>query len=193
MEIPKLQKPERYTGLYIVDFGDSSSVGFTAEEVAELLDSARYKDCKVYKIHKAYPDGRLELKAVTPELFQLEAGMFFYCDRQDVAEKDFKAIVNIAVKTAPPCRAKVHLARYSDSKFAAAVIYPAEYDEQISSWLLEAKYMTAGPAEGGVEAVNRYYADKPQILKRHQLFGASSFESRTGGELLSAVKMAVQR
>jgi hypothetical protein len=36
MKLPKLQKPDVYTGLYMVDFGDHSGVGFTAEEVAEL-------------------------------------------------------------------------------------------------------------------------------------------------------------
>ena len=30
----------------------------------------------------------------------------------------------------------VHLARYSDDKFAVALIYPAEYDDEISGWLL---------------------------------------------------------
>jgi hypothetical protein len=193
MELPKLQKPEKYTGLYVFDFGENTGVGFTAEEVAELLESEKYKNGKVYKIHKAYPDGRLELKGIRSDIFQLEAGMFFYSTNFETAERDFKGLVNLAVSSTPPCRAKVHLAKYSDDKFVAALIYPAEYDEEISSWLLDGRYKTAGAAEGGIEAVQRYYDHKPQILDRHQLFGQSAIESRTGEELLAGLKLAVQR
>ncbi len=193
MRLPKLQKPDKYAGLYIFDFGDHVGVGFTAEEVAELLESERYNNGKVYKIHKAYPDGKLELKGVPTETFQLEAGMFFYSSDLETAGGDFKQLVNLAVKSSPPCRAKVHLAKYSDDKFAVALIYPAEYDDEVSLWLLDGEYKTAGAAEGGVGAVQRYYDNKPEILDRHQLFGKSELISRTGEELLASVKLAVQR
>jgi len=94
MKLPELEKPEKYVGLYIFDFGDRAGVGFTAEEVAELLESEKYKDGKVYKIYKAYPDGRLEIKGVPSETFQLEAGMFFYSSELKTARRDFKELVN---------------------------------------------------------------------------------------------------
>ena len=193
MELPKLEKPEKYRGLYIFDFGDHVGVGFTGEEVAELLESEKYKDGKVYKIHKAYPDGTLELKGVPAETFQLEAGMFFYCGDLETATKDFKTLVNLAVTDAPPCRAKVHLAKYDDDRFVVALIYPAEYDDEVSSWLLAGQYKASGAAEGGTEAVQRYYDREPEILDRHQLFGKSVSISRTGQELLASLKLAVQR
>ncbi len=193
MKLPELKNSEKYVGLYAFDFGDHCGVGFTAEEVAELFESEKYKDCKAYKIHKAYPDGKLELKGMRAEIFQLETGMFFYSDDHKTAKQDFKVLVNLAVKTAPPCRARVHLAEYSEEKFVTALIYPAEYDDEISVWLLDGGYKTAGAAEGGLEAVQKYYDYKPQILDRHQLFGKSEYQNRTGQELLAAVKMAVQR
>jgi hypothetical protein len=193
MELPKLQKPEKYAGLYIFDFGDHVGVGFTAQEVAELLESEKYRHGKVYKIHRAYPDGKLELKGVPAETFQLEAGMFFYSSEHQTARQDFKELVNLAVKSAPPSRAKVHLARYSDDKFVTALIYPAEYDDEFGSWLSDGRYKTSGPAEGGIEAVRRYYDQQPEILERHQLFGQSETISRTGEELLAGLKVAVQR
>ncbi|MHC4692651.1 MAG: hypothetical protein ACYS67_07910, partial [Planctomycetota bacterium] len=106
MKLPKLEKPEKYVGLYIFDFGDHVGAGFTAQEVAELLESEKYRDCKVYKIHKAYPDGKIELKGIRSETFQLEAGMFFYERNLETATRDFNALVKSAVKSAPPCRAK---------------------------------------------------------------------------------------
>jgi hypothetical protein len=193
MKVPELEKPERYVGLYIFDFGDHAGVGFTAEEVAELLESEKYKDGKVYKIHKAYPDGRLELQGVQSETFQLEAGMLFYSNELQTARRDFKELVNLAVKSSPPCRAKVHLAKYADDKLVVALIYPAEYDDEFSSWLLDGEYRTDGAVEGGIGAVQLYYDRKPEILDKHQLFGQSEVISRTGSELRSSLKMAVQR
>ncbi|MFC1635140.1 hypothetical protein ACFL5Z_09880 [Planctomycetota bacterium] len=193
MKLPEIQKPEKYVGLYIFDFGDHVGVGFTAEEVAELLESEKYRDGKVYKIHRAYPDGRLELKGVPAQTFELEAGMFFYSSDLETARRDFKELVNLAVRTVPPCRAKVHLSKYSGDKFVVALIYPAEYDEPVSSWLLDGAYRTSGAAEGGVGAVQRYYDHEVEILDRHQLFGQSEMISRTGQELLGSLKQAVQR
>jgi hypothetical protein len=193
MKLPELEKPEKYVGLYIFDFGDHTGVGFTAEEVAELLESEKYKDGKVYKIHKAYPDGRLELKGVPSETFQLEAGMLFYSSELQTARRDFKGLINLAVRSTPPCRAKVHLAKYADGKYAVALIYPAEYNDEFSSWLIDGEFKTNGAAEGGVEAVQRYYYQKPEIMERHQLFSQSEVISRTGTELLSSLKLAVQR
>jgi hypothetical protein len=193
MKLPKLEKPDRYQGLYVFDFGDHAGVGFTAEEVAELLDSERYREGKVYKIHRAYPDGRLELRGVPAERFQLEAGMFFYSADEKTARDDFKRLVSLAVRTAPPCRAKVQLARYTQERYAVAIIYPAEYDDEVSSWLLAGDYRTAGEVEGGVGAVERHYQAKPEILERHQLSGTSENTNRTGEELLTSVARAVQR
>jgi hypothetical protein len=193
MKLPKLEKPKRYEGLYVFDFGDRAGVGFTAEEVAELLDSERYSGGKVYKIHRAYPDGRLELKGVPAQRFQLEAGMFFYAKDETTAQADFKRLVNLAIPTLPPCRAKVHVAKYDEDRYVVALIYPAEHDDEISSWLLQIGYRTSGAAEGGVEAAERYYRDAPDVLDQQQLFGTSEEISRTGDELLQSVAVAVQR
>jgi len=193
MKLPKLEKPDRYQGLYVFDFGGHVGVGFTAEEVAELLESERYKDGKVYKIHRAYPDGRLELKGISVERFQLEAGMFFFSRDETTARADFRRLVNLAVKTAPPCRAKVHLAKYANDEYVVAMIYPAEHDDQVGAWLLEGEYRTTGQVEGGTAAVERYYQAKAEILDTHQLFGTTETISRTGEELLTATALAVQR
>ena len=193
MELPELQKPDKYVGLYIFDFGDHAGVGFTAREVAELLESEKYRHGKVYKIHRAYPEGKLELKGVPAETFELEAGMFFYSSDLETARRDFKTLVDLAVRAAPPCRAKVHLAKFTDDKFGVALIYPAEYDDELSSWLSEGDYKTSGVAEGGTGAVQRYYDSAAEILDRHQLFAKSESISRTGEELLASLKLAVQR
>ena len=91
MKLPEIKNPDKYVDLYVVDFGDRSGVGFTADEVAQLLESEKFKDVKVYRIYNAYPDGRMELKGVPNEIFQLEAGMFFYEFDETIAQGDFKS------------------------------------------------------------------------------------------------------
>jgi hypothetical protein len=193
MRVPKMEQSDRYVGLYVIDFGEQTGVGFTAPEVAELLESEKYTDCKVYKVHNAHPDGRLELRGVPAQTFSLEAGMFFYSADLETAQKEFKQLVNLAEAIAPPCRAKVHLAGCSPDRFVVAIIYPAEYDDEVSRLLLDGRYKTSGAAEGGTAAVQRYYDAKPELLDRHQLFGQTAVQSRTGEELLTRAKLAVQR
>ena len=75
MKLPDVQNPSKYIGLYIIDFGDHTGLGFTAREVAELLESEKFKDVKAYKIYNACPDGKMELKGLRKELLQLESCM----------------------------------------------------------------------------------------------------------------------
>ena len=193
MNLPKLEKVQRYQGLYVIDFGDHTGVGFTADEVAELLESRNAPVDKIYKIYRAYPDGRLELKGVPAQTFQLESGMFFYCQDEAEARNAYRRLIALAVAQQPPCRAKVHLSRWSQDQYVVGLIYPAEYNDDISDWLLAGRYASTGLAEGGVGVVQQYYDRAPEILERHQLYGESLHESRTGEALLSGLKRAVQR
>jgi len=193
MNIPKIEDAKKYTGLYVVDFGKTSSVGFTANEVAELLESEKYADIKVYKIHGAYPDGKMELKGVPAEIFQLEMGMFFYAGTAETADKEFSSLVNLADGTLPPCRAKLELAKIADDVYATAIIYPAEYNDQISAWLIDIDYKTSGAAAGGIDAVTSYYDQKIETIRSHQLISEDAYNSKTGEDLISSLKLAVQR
>lgn len=193
MNLPRLDKAQRYQGLYIIDFGDHTGVGFTADEVAELLESQSVPEVKIYKIYRAYPDGQMELRGVPSQTFQLESGMFFYCRDEAEARDAYQRMIALAVALAPPCRAKVHLSRWSPEQYVVCLIYPAEYNDEISDWLLEGRYASTGQAEGGVGVVQQYYDRDPEILERHQLYGQSLHESRTGEVLLSGLKRAVQR
>lgn len=119
--------------------------------------------------------------------------MFFYSDTVGQAGSDFDRLADLAARGGFPCRAKMHLAKYSKDKFATAVIYPAEYDDEVSRWLLDRDYRTAGAAEGGIAAVEKYYHSSIEVLRRHQLFGKSQWVSRSGTQLLAGVKQALQR
>ncbi|MCK4998441.1 MAG: hypothetical protein KAS23_02860 [Anaerohalosphaera sp.] len=193
MKLPQTENPQRYVGLYVVDFGQTTSIGFTADEVAELLESEKFSGIKVYRIYNAYPDGKMELRAVTAETFQMEMGMFFAAADQQTAKKDFDRLITIAVTNTPPGRAKVQMSQMSDGRFLTALIYPAEYNDQFSQWLLDADYKTSGTAYGGLSVLQEYNDTVSQVIERHQLFGKTQFQNRTGDQLLTSVGLAVQR
>ena len=192
MKLPDIKNADKYTGLYVVDFGDHCGVGFTAEEVAELLESEQFEDVQVYKVHRANPDGTMELKGVPQQTFQLETGLFFYAADAEIAQTDFERLAAWADQQLPPARCKVHLANNGDS-FVTALIYPAEFDDAFSGWLLDGNYRTAGQVEGGAGAVKRYYDAAPNVFERKQLWPASSIEHLQGEALMEATNRAIVR
>jgi len=192
MRLPEIKDVDKYTGLFVVDFGDHCGVGFVAEEVAELLESEPFADVQVYKVHRANPDGTMELKGVNKETFQLEAGMFFYATNETTAQDDYQRLLAWSDKQLPPSRCKVQLANTGEA-FVTALIYPAEFDDAVSRWLLDGNYRTAGQVEGGTGIVQQYYDAKPAVLERKQLWPASSIEHLQGEALLEATNRAVVR
>ncbi|MBN1125895.1 MAG: hypothetical protein JXA82_12880 [Sedimentisphaerales bacterium] len=193
MKLPEVKNADKYTGLYIVDFGDHCGVGFTAAEVAELLESEQFTDISVYKVYNAQPDGTMELKGIRREEFQLEKGMFFYAVEEQNAIEDFERILSWATGTPAPSRVKVHLAHCPDGQYVTALIYPAEFDDEFSQWLLDGQFSTRGPVEGGAGAVEQYYEQNIEVLRREQLFPTPSNEALTGQELLNATRRAIVR
>ena len=192
MKLPDIENADKYTGLYVVDFGDHCGVGFTAEEVAELLESEQFADIHIYKVHRANPDGTMELTGVSHQTFQLEAGMFFYAADEETARGDFQRLVTWARQQLPPARCKVHLAQTGEA-YLTVLIFPAEYDDAFSQWLLDGDYRTCGQIECSTSAVQRYYDAEPTVIERQQLWPASSIEALTGPTLMEATNRAIVR
>jgi len=197
MKLPQLQHPDRYRGLYVYDFGDWTAVGYTAEEIAILLESEATRGGAIYKIHRAWPDGRMELRGVPPERFKIESGMFFCRGDQEQAATDYAELINAARQTPPPCRTFVHLAErpgaLPPARFVTALIFPAEYEDEIAQWLLRIDYQGGDLVEGGPSHVTDYYAGAKTIIRREQLWSQASIPSRSADEVMSSIRRAVQR
>lgn len=197
MKLPSVSDPPRYRGLYVFDFGEWAALGYTAEEIAVLVESEAYRAGKVYKIVRAQPDGRMELRGVARERFQLESGMFFNRNNLDAAQADFAVLRAHADAHPPPCRAVVHLADRGDDeivpRYVTALLYPAEYEDEVAAWLLDAEYVGGDTAEGGISHVTNYHAMQKEILERAQLWSERTAESRSADEVLRNVRVAVQR
>jgi len=195
MKLPQLTDPDRYAGLYVFDFGQQCAVGYTAAEIAVLLENERHRGGKVYKIHRAYPDGRLELAGVPTSRFLTEDGFFFYRRDPHQARDDYNRLLVLAEDRQPPCRAKLQLARLrgADIEHVVALIYPAEYNDQMSRWLLDGQYRGGDLVEGGVSQVTSYYQGEAELIERAQLWGVADGTSRPAAEVLATTHLAVQR
>ncbi len=192
MNLPKTDKPEKYVGLYAVDFGESASLGYTAREVATLLESEKFSDVKVYKVYRAMPDGSMEINGVSNERFQLESGLFFYGLNLEDSEEGFNVIKSFGESTLPPCPVNMQLAQ-GDQISLIALIYPAEYDNEVGDWLNKSGFKGRAAVDAGVSQVQRYVEMDYEIIERHQLWPQSSLEDRSFAELLDCVGLEFQR
>jgi hypothetical protein len=197
MKLPTLEQPTHYAGLYVFDFGDWTAVGYTAEEVAVLLESDDYRAGMVYKIVRATPDGGMELRGISAARFQLESGLFFNRADLDAARADFAELVRLGQAQGAPCRAFVQLAdrgaQQGAARYVTALIYPAEYEDEMAHWLDAAGYCGGDLAEGGSSHVSNYQAAEKTILQRHQLWSQPAIQSRSADQVLGSVRRAVQR
>lgn len=197
MQLPTVPTPQRYRGLYVFDFGQWTALGYTAEEIAVLLESEAYRQGKVYKIVRATPDGHMELRGVSAERFQLESGMFFNRDALEAAQADYAELQRLSESQGTPCRAVIHLADRGEvaqaARYVTALIYPAEYEDEMAQWLLAARYAGGDLVEGGTSHVSDYYAQAKTIVQRQQLWSQPAIPSRSPDQVLSSVRQAVQR
>ncbi len=194
MKLPALTSPERYAGLYVFDFGDQVAVGYTADEIAVLLESEKYTDGKVYRIQRALPDGTMELQGVPRETFESEDGLLFYRGDVGEARADFEELIRLVGDEPPPCRMKVQLARIEGAKCGhlTVIIFPAEFTHDVADWLNRIGFEGGDFVEGGPSQVTDYYAARPVAIDRRQFWPARS-NSRSAEEVLASTHLAVQR
>lgn len=196
MKLPAIPDPSDYFGLYVVDFGDAINVGYRLEEVRALLEREEFSDAKVFRIHGAHPDGRLELQGVPRVRFEQESGMFFRRAELESARTDFESLRRLATEQPPVTRAFLHLFEAHPEtvggEFGVALIYPAEADPDFANWLLENNFDGGEFVEGGVSHVTDYYALDQRVLDRDQLFPAAA-QIRSYDQLLKTRKVALQR
>jgi len=193
MKLPQPDNPADYVGLYVIDFGDQCSMGYTAEEVAVLLESQRYAHVKVYKIYRAQPDGTLDMTGVARERFSLESGIFFDCRDADSGRRDYQRLEQWARQQPPPCRTQLQMACRADGRLLIALIYPAEYEQEMGCWMRDSGFRGSGAADAGPSQVSRYYQSDNELLDRCQLWPLASLQTRDRAELWANVGRALQR
>lgn len=197
MNVPTVENATEYVGLYIYDFGEWSALGYTAEEIAILLEDPATRHGTIYRISRATPDGGFEIRGVSAERFELEAGIFFFRAARDAADHDFSELRKLGEATPPPCRAVVRCIERPDAspeaRYCTCLVYPAEYDEDISRWLLHTRYNGGDFVEGGIAALTDLQQQPQTALHKAQLWPQKSRVPRDAAEVLGSTRRAVQR
>lgn len=197
MKLPKFDPEQRYDGLYVVDFGptgeagddETVGVGYTAEEVAMLLESERYRDVRVYKVHRVRPDGTVDLRGMSRRRFESESALVFCSREPDVARKGFDDLVALAERHPLPCRARLlygGLGYRPQFPWVAALLFPAEYEDEVSQWLLEHDVRAGETVDAGISHATTVL-ENLQVRARAQLASAPPRTSRSREELFKTV------
>jgi pimeloyl-ACP methyl ester carboxylesterase len=195
VRLPHLKNPERYAGLYVVDFGDTTAVGYTAREVAMLLESGLYADARIYRIARAYPDGRMEMIGVSRAGLAAEGGLFFYRRTLDQARADYQQLLNLLQQQPLSCGVQLFLARLAPLAaldYVVALAYANEFDEQVSRWMLDHSVAAGETADGGPGRL-KAIRQQAEILESVELDSPQAIKPRTREELLAAVDQPIQR
>ncbi len=195
MRLPRIDTSKDYSGLYVVDFGDQVGIGYTIEEVRMLLEEERYQTVHVYKVHNMRPDGTVELKAVSPTRFAVESA-FAFCSREmERARSDFEQLRQLGETDPLPCKARLLFGQLSYNpqfSYVAAIVYPAEYEDEMSQWLLKHDVQAGETVDHGISHAQNIEQNL-QVRDHAQLPAEAWRQSRSREQLLRAVGDGVQR
>jgi hypothetical protein len=194
--LPRLSNPERYQGLYVVDFGDGISVGYVAAEVATLFASGQFPRMRAYRIHRAPPDGTVELVSVSKERFARHAdeGLFFLQADENLARDDFDTLRDLA-QGKFPCPARLELAEIAGaaSPFMTVLIYTGGYSDEVSRFLLSVNYQGGETVEVGSHKLAAFRQRNPRIIERAEIEPSPAEAARPLDQLVATRQFAVQR
>jgi hypothetical protein len=194
-KIPPLEDPQKYVDLFVVDLGDRGlGVGYTADEVAALIEQEAYADAKVFRIHDASPEGQVKLVGVPRERFGLEAGIFFGQEVESAARADYEGLLSLLRKHPPPTRLRLVLGHCRDwrAPYQTGMVYPAECDNAVSRYLLEHEYRGGINATGGVGIVTEFNA-VVRVIDSEGFQAAADRRGRDWDQLRAAVGETIQR
>jgi len=195
VKLPPLDNPQDYAGLFVYDFGDHVSVGYTAEEVLVLRADPRHRNGTAYRIHRVDEQGRLELEALSAERLGHYEGLLFASARQDRARAEYAALLAAARRDPPPCPARIELARRQDADppFVLALIYPSPASPLIAAWLDRIAFQGGETVTGGLQALTEFRAAAGQTLSSAELPVEPRYAPRSPDQVLGRVRCAVQR
>ncbi len=193
-KLPPLSDPVKYAGLYIFDFGDRVSVGYTAEEIEFLLADSRYARGGVYKIYRVGRDGTLEIRGVTPLAWTVLTGIVFWFEEVEQALTAFDLLKNLASAAGPPGEFDLFMVRKPGSECTVAMVmrYSQELDDAMAAWLLKIKFNSGKYVEAGNRVVAQILMNSTELVSER--LGADEFrKSRTRQEVLDTVDRNIQR
>jgi len=195
VKLPALDQPQRYVGLYVYDFGDHASVGYTAREIRYLRESQSHRHGTAYEIYRATDDGVVELRGTLDERLGACEAMCFLRHDAAQARRDYDAYCESAERHPVPCPTEILLARLYDFEppDVTALLYAASAGTAMSGWLTSAGVRAGDVVVGGIDAHAQLVASGGLRIASRQLRTLIDYQDRSAEEVLRTIHLPLQR
>ncbi len=195
MNIPHLDHPERYTGLFIYAFGDHVSVGYTAEEVDLLTRSELHNSGSAYQIYRVTDSGAMELRGVDSIRIGAQEAMLFHFHHQADAVAALDDLVRLAQgdPLPTPVRAERATAESMTPPQVMALIYSIYSSDAVGRWLQQVGFDAGEKVSVGSDRLQEYRQAVAAPDKSVELSTGLDHRSRSSAEILANVHRPVQR
>jgi hypothetical protein len=194
-KLPPIPDPKQYEGLFVYDFGDHVSVGYTAGEISVLRRAMAYHKGTAYQIYRVNERGGLELRGVQDAgLASREAICFLRADAA-IARRDYESILSEAQSRPLPCDAELRLVRsYGfEPSDLTALIYPEWASHVVSGWLGMLIAPVGDQVHGGAQVLQKLESGGGINIETAALPSKMDYSDRTEQEVLSTTDRALQR
>ncbi|MCG3138213.1 MAG: hypothetical protein HJJLKODD_02074 [Phycisphaerae bacterium] len=195
MKIPHLPQPQDYIGLYIYYWRDLARVGYTAEEIALLLSSPQVSGGQAFEIHHATAAGEFALRGVTHIDVQQREGLRFWQTSMAAAQIEYRHLVELALKVAPPTVVWWQRWQVSGEDFPVAniLLYTAVHSAVISRWLDAIAFRGGVQVEGGQRVVEWVTRQTEPPAEQIAIAPHARYHSRPLSKLLETLPQPLQR
>jgi hypothetical protein len=195
LQLPPLRDPQRYAGLYAVQFAHGVAVGYTFDEVAIVLAEQAYCECPVYRIHRIDAAGRVELAGISARDLAGDECMIFASRDAAQASGDFAALRRLAAEDPLPCGVRIELIDLADldPPHAVCLLYTKSASTMVAEWLLRAGFGGGDQVIGGAEATGIRRAASTVPIASSVLAARIAHAPRTREQVLASVHEPLQR
>lgn len=195
LQLPPLDQPQRYAGLFVYDFGDHTAVGYTAAEIAVLRFSTHHRHGKAYEIYRVDDSGSIELRGVSDAALVARDGLAFLRHTLSEARADYDILVSLAERWPCPVSAELTLARVYmfEPDYAVVLTYPATASSIFARWLDDAHYRGGSTVLAGPQVIRETGGANLIRLASTALRAKTGYSDRSAEEVLRSVDRPVQR
>ncbi len=195
MKLPPVHDPYRYAGLYVYDFGDHVSVGYTANEVRMLRALPEYRGGTAYEIYRVDEHGAFELRGSTEDRLGTIEAICFLRESSAEARRDYEALCATAHRH--PIGACVELVLAKAYEFAPSdvtvLIYAISSSQVVSTWLHTNTTDFGDAVEGGTDAHCKFMGSSGMRITTCQLAAQMDYADRSLDVVKAHVDRATQR
>jgi hypothetical protein len=194
MHLPAIPQPSRYAGLFVIDFGEWTSVGYTADEVHALLGTPEHASARAFRINRIDEEGCIELAGWDARQLPREELIVLACDSPDDAVAVFDAIRRTLDAGPPGVALTLDRSDWPDGDRPDVVVlrFAQHASTQVCAWLSAIALPAGTLPSGGADLLPGYLATA-RVLTTAHMAGPDDLRPRPLDVLLRSVRQPLQR